>query len=363
MSKIVEPKENIIYSKNLYLQRLKDCNELKDLFIETITSIIAPKYDEINRCFAERLVEIDLKGYDEYGYFTLGKEIWTIFKRDDNSLVGFEVITRKRGGSIKLGPTYIKPEHRGNRFSKEVIETLCNEYVSYGARKVYVTAPLEHIPTAILDFEHLKFKLEAVLNSHYSETSSERVCGKVIKESFEEEAPVLRISIGKEKVENIQYNFSSISFGKLKDFIFEYMSINFGDIDDVFVRSIWNNVATENIKKEYEKKEKDIFLSEKNSKINALVVACSKRGGNYKISPFLIANDFLNEENIQMLVENIEERAWKIKRRKITFFIPIDEVIISNVLSRRNYYSEGILREPYKMNKDFIVFSKFGGNH
>ena len=98
-----------------------------------------------------------------------------------------------------------------------------------------------------------------------------------------------------------------------------------------------------------------------NDEIECLVIATPKRGGNYKVSPFLINDSYLNENNIMKLVKEIEKSALLLERRKISIFVPVGEIVISNTLSLKNYFCEGILREPYKENCDIIVFSKFLG--
>ena len=359
MCKILEYKNNESAVENLSIKRLRDFPIYYEDFVTFVTNSIKGNYDEIDETFAKRLIEIDKKGFDEYGFFTLGKDIWICFYNDVP--VGFEVITRKRGESIKLGPTYLLPEYRGKGFAKEMIEQICDEYVKNGTRKIYVTAPISNYSTAVLDYSKLNLKLEAILCKNYSKNSSDRVCGKIFYTKDNNESITVRIKQGTNLIKQVTKNIlSEINFEKLNDFVCKNMEPYFNDIDRTFTKTIIEASCEEN-KLMYEHKCKDSFIALENNEIKCLVVATPKRGGNYKVSPFLIEDSYLNENNIIKLVKETEKSAYLLKRRKISFFIPVGEVVIANTLSLENYFCEGILREPYKENCDIIVFSKFLG--
>ena len=111
--------ENIVL-ENMILKRLKHCPQYHDLFIEKVTGSIKQYYAEITSAFAQNLLSIELQGRDPYGFFTIGKDIWIAFEKDSERIIGFEVITRKRGGSIKLGPTYIESNVRKRGYATEI---------------------------------------------------------------------------------------------------------------------------------------------------------------------------------------------------------------------------------------------------
>lgn len=359
MSEILEYKNNEINFEKLTTKRLKDFPSYQNKFITFVTNSIKDNYEEIDQSFAKRLIEIDKVGFDEYGFFTLGKDIWIVFYGEKP--IGFEVITRKRGGSIKLGPTYLSPEYRGKGFAKEMIERICDNYIKDGIRKVYVTAPISNYSTAVLDYSKLNLKLEAILCKNYSKSSSERVCGKIFNTKNNNEKIAVRVKQGTNLIEKITKNrLSEINFEKLNDFVCENMKYYFNDIDRTFTKTIVD-ASNEKNKLIYEHKGKDSFIVVDGDEIECLIVATPKRGGNYKVSPFLISDSYLNEKNIIKLVKEIEKSAYLLKRRKISIFVSTGEVVVANTLSLEHYFCEGILKEPYKENCDIIVFSKFLG--
>lgn len=343
----------------LTIKRLKDFPNYQNDFITLVTNSIKNDYEEIDQNFAKRLIEIDKMGFDEYGFFTLGKDIWLAFY--DDIPIGFEVITRKRGGSIKLGPTYISSKYRGKGFATEMIDRICKKYVKNGIRKVYVTAPISNYSTAILDYSKLNLKLEAILCKNYSKSSSERVCGKVFTNRNNDDKLVIRVNQGTKLLTKIFKNeLMKINFKTLNDFVCKNMQNYFNDIDITFTKTIID-ASNEKNKLIYEHKGKDSFAVLDSDKIECLIVATPKRGGNYKVSPFLISDDYLNETNIIKIVKELENSANLLNRRKISIFIPVGEIVIANVLSLQQYFCEGILKEPYKENCDVIIFSKFLG--
>ncbi len=344
--------------ENINLKRLKYFNEYHKSFINIVLESIQNNYDEIDDKFPKKLIEVDSAEFDEHGYFTLGKDIWILLV--DNKIVGFEVITRKRGGSIKLGPTYISPDFRGKGLAKKMIELLCREYKNNGARKVYVTAPLNNYSTSKLDYENLGFKLEAVLYKNYSNKNSERVCGKFLNTNLlcNKNSNPVRVNEGPLTIEKIlKNNISKFSFDDIKMYIEENMCKYFDDIDVTFVKSLCR-VVEKSDKLIYDEKNKDAYFSIDKNEISSLAIATPKRGGNYKVSPFIISDKYLNKNNVDLMVNSIEQGATNLNRKKISIFIPVCEVKISNYISNNGYICEGIIREPYKPGVDIIIFSK-----
>lgn len=80
MSEILEHKNNEFNSEKLTIKRLKDFPSYQNNFITFVTnSIKNDNYEEIDQNFAKRLIEIDKMGFDEYGFFIIGKKIYGLF--------------------------------------------------------------------------------------------------------------------------------------------------------------------------------------------------------------------------------------------------------------------------------------------
>lgn len=360
MSRLKEPTIKEIKLDDCFIKRLKYYPNYNEDFVASVANNISTLYDETSINYAKRLIEIDSKGTDDVGYFTLGKDIWIILEKNTDKLIGYEVITRKRGGSIKLGPTFIKEEFRGKGFASKCDLSLFQLYAENGARKVYLTAPINDLSSAKLDFQKLGLKLEAVLHKHYSSNFSERICGRFLNEednSFES----LNLETGKcgdklinkitlNNIEDNQINF-------LSKLIMEYMSKYCDDIDEVFTNNLINHAKFNN-NDSFENKNKDIFIFSDNDKIIGLCVATVKRGGTYKIIPFILNEDYLNKTNLENIFQQVELNARKLNRKKITVFIPVQQFTLLGLFSEY-CISEGILKAPYKRNQDITIMSKF----
>jgi len=351
--------DEMIVLQNFRLTRLRNYPDYFDLFIEKVTSSIESYYDEITSDFAHNLLNIEIEGKDPNGFFTIGKDIWVAISNDDNRIIGFEVITRKRGGSIKLGPTFMEKDIRNHGYASEMIEGLIAEYKSHGFRKIYVTAPLSHKSTAVLDYCKLKFKLEAILCRHYAINSSDRVCGLVFEHETAENTLFLRINGGEKLITQYSRSFDKeLDIATLSTFVIQNMQDYFSEIDENFVKAILKGIRT-GIDNQYELKGKCAIFGWHNKQLVATIIATKKRGGVLKIVPFLIEDEYVNRINISHILNEIENVAKENSRRKITIFIPVTDLTVSNLISENGYLSEGILREPYKKNIDVIVFSKF----
>lgn len=359
MEKLEMPLLEQINGNDIVIKRLRDCPEYAEDFIYSITNAIDKAYDEITTSFAENLIRIDKNGFDEYGFFSLGKDIWVVFDKEESCLLGYEVITRKRGGCIKIGPTYIKPFARGKGYAVQTIRELITVYRELGARKVYVTAPLGNQYTLSLDFQHLAFKLEIILHKHYSDKGSERVCGKFIAERTVDTPLIPRVHYGSRKFKSVLINdFGNYSSEEFSRFIVRNMAFDYDDIDETFVDGLYNGVNI-GLNTNYEKKGKLLVNSFSDSSLESVAVITLKRGGVMKVNPFIIKDDFLCFENIERILEEIEKKAIEYRRRKITFLISVRDIIVANILCCNQYICEGVIREPYKIGIDMIVLSRF----
>lgn len=359
MSILRSPSFDEIRLETIVLRRFRNYPQYCSHFIDCITTTISKDYAEITSAFAESLIRIDQKGFDEFGYFSIGKDIWMICGRNSIEPLGYEVITRKRGGCIKIGPTFLIPSVRGKGYASKAIEGLLKEYEKVGARKVYVTAPLNHESTAILDFFRLKLKVEAILSNHYSDNSSERVCGRFLGNSREEIPVIPRVNLGQYDITEVLINdIHNVGKEEFKEFILLNMSKTYDDIDQQFIDNLIESVSRD-FDKKYEEKGKKVFLAAYNSKLGGVSVATLKRGGVFKVAPFLVADDFITKDNVKRMLAKMEICAKEKSRRKITIFIAAKDVVVANILSNNAYICEGILREPYKVGFDMIVFSKF----
>ena len=234
-----------------------------------------------------------------------------------------------------------------------------------GARKMYVTAPLNNAPTAVLDFQKLHLKMEALLSRHYHIKSSERVCGKFLEDSrgVESSTPSrLELSLANNTSANASIEINNLQtelpLSLLSNFIRTNMSHYYDDIDDDFVRALVH--GTEESPKVYEKKAKILLtIVHDTTKLAGVAALTPKRGGSLKISPLIIDHKVVCKKVLGDLLDMIMLQARRMSRRKITIILPVSCIAMIDVILAHGYVSEGILREPYKRSVDMVVLSKF----
>ena len=137
-----------------------------DPFVSWVTEEIPKNYDDIDHSFAESIFTTHLRGSDSRGFFTKRKTIWGLY--DDAGLVGFNVITEKRGGSVKSGPLILAPSIRrqgvGSDFKKEVVDY----YRRAGSHKAYATVSSRNSAAMMMNLR-LGWDIEAVLSNQHGE--------------------------------------------------------------------------------------------------------------------------------------------------------------------------------------------------
>jgi len=315
---------NITISNNL---NDVDFQKFKNFFSETIIDL----YPDSTLKTAESIIEKHKLGFDNKGYFTKSKTIWKGLDEFGN-VVAFTVVSEKRGGSIKFGPTMVDKEKRKQGIGSTFRSLVENHYRNLGYRKAYSTTNLKNY-AGIYYILKIGYKVELHLKNHYSKTEDEIVLSKMLN-------PINK----KEEVSIIN---------NLQKHIMDYMIKYYDEITDVFFENI-NKTATNNhtfTENCYINKKKYIFQNDL-EKLYAVVF--QKRGGCAKICP-LILND--NEKSNFDFISNLIEFYKNTPVHKLYTFIPVEKYSDFSLLKKIGFYTEGIIAEPYKKNIDLIMLS------
>ncbi|MDR2652368.1 MAG: hypothetical protein LBC68_08670 [Prevotellaceae bacterium] len=172
---------------------------------------------------AESIIEKHKLGVDNNGYFTKKKTIWKGLD-ESNNIVAFTVVSEKRGGSIKFGPTIVDKTKIRQGIGSNFRLLVENYYQNLGYRKAYSTTNIKNYP-AIYYILKIGYKIELHLQKHYSKYSDELVLSKMLN-------PTCR----NEKISQIQ---------NISKYIANYMTTYYDEIDDAFFENI-NKTATTN---------------------------------------------------------------------------------------------------------------------
>ncbi len=312
------------------------------------TTFVPDVYDDIDSTFIDHIVEAHAKGRDPYGYFTLEKTVYALLK--DDSVVGYTVTTRKRGKSVKFGPTVLEKQWRhhglGPRFRTRIDSSLRSD----GIRKTYSTIP----ETGESVFSYLikaGYNVEAHMRRQYNENHSELVFGKVLNSGTVRHKPELQ----REQTDHIDCAVGSAAFDGFSEFVISSAEPWYDEINEEFTRAV-AEAEQRGFRAEYSKKGKRVFIGHQNGEIRAVAIATLKRGGAVKISP--VFTDVVGK-GLSEFLQYIEADLQEIDEvRKYYTHIPVLDTEVAAFLRAAGYQSEGILREPYKSGIDMVFFGK-----
>src|SRR3989339_157404 len=327
------------------------------LFIKPITNIkeekifrylyetdIVPYYDGCEGYF-NRLLDVNKHGFDNFGYFTQKKDIWTFHQ--DKKIIGFTVSTLKRGGSLKFGPTVLLPDKRGLGLGTKL--KLLVELKYPNIRKFYCTVP-ETNYAGIKSNIRAGYRIEAHLLNQYGNGKNELVFGKLIKPNIPKLfQPFVNINTNSIRI----LNGNELDYKNLQEIVHLLLSPWYDDINNEFINGLINGMK-QNL--DISRKCKKVGIALQNEIPIGIIIVTHKRGGATKCSPFI-----LNQNNLvcfQKLLEYASKSFIEFLSRKSYIHIPIlQSFTIQNAINL-GYKPEGILQEPYKPGIDVLVIGK-----
>jgi len=311
----------------------RDFQYFRDLFVETII----PLYPHSTLKSAESIIEKHKLGFDYVGYFTKKKTIWKCTDGMGNT-VAFTVISEKRGGSIKFGPTMVDKNKRGQGIGSVFRRLVEDYYRNLGHRKSYSTTNLTN-NAAIRYILKIGYKIELHLTKHYSKTTDEIVLSKMLNPTNE--------------LKPASNNKKTLMVLNSQPHITDYMTKYYDDIDNVFFENINKTVTTNHTFTEncFIGKKKSIF---ENDLEKLYAVTFPKRGGCVKICPLILNND---AKTSLVFVHDIIRFYERTSVHKLYTFVPVEKYFDISLLKKAGFYTEGILAEPYKKGVDLIMLS------
>lgn len=321
-----------------------------DKFRRLVIKEIGPKYLDITEKYAIQALNIHKQGYDPVGFLTLKKEIISILN-ERKSLIGFCVLTYKRGGSVKTGPTIFLKRYQKHGYGILLRKALEEKLKQEGMRKVYCTSSSNN--KAVVRYLLASgYKVEIQLAKQYG-IYDELVFGKFLIETPSQNIPLV--------LPDLQKNpgiLHEVNIEKLKtqfvDFIQKQFSIDVIEIS----KKVAKNFVRDSFRSKdltYEDKPKKIFAFSFRNKIGATALLLPKRGGSIKC---VLLSSVKNVKLIREMINKVEEYAIQENRHRLYFTIPENRLDIIHALKEENYKIEGILHSPYKANVNFYVIFK-----
>ncbi len=316
-------------------------------------------YDEIDRSFPDRILETHRRGHDRFGYFTLTKKVYTVLH--EGEVAGYTVVTWKRGGSVKFGPTLLKLEFQNLGLGPRIRRVLDDHLAAKGARKSYSTIPDTHL-IAVRYLIKSGHRIEGHLRQHYTPEHDDLVFGRILKPqapSKHPKPPTRRTGADLLILDEVG------ELDSFTDFLMKAMPAWYDGIDETFAKSVVT-AQTRFDEGDLSEKGKKVFIGLDGSDIVVALICSIKRGGAVKLSPLV---SIVEVEAARLVLEAAEKYFVSLNRvRKLYSLVPLTDVDLASLFRDRGYQAEGILREPYRPGIDMIVYGALrdeiaGGPH
>lgn len=326
----------------LPLQGVSEAN----LFTSLYERYVRPHYPD-SEDYAAFVLKSHKAGIDEIGYLTKRKIIWILWRHGNP--VGFTVVTEKRGGSIKFGPSALVPAARGEKLGTALRLLVEAKYPL--ARKAYNTLPDYNTP-ALRYVLRAGYQIEAHLQDQYRPASGEYVVGKLLRRPVFALSGDLADQCTKGRLRIC--SGSQFSCSELALLVATLLEGHYKEIDTTFSRSLLSAMQRES--KTFSAKYKKLFIAIRGVQPVGIVIATPKRGGALKCSPLVVRG--IDSLCMQALIEKASGAFPEHALRKLYFHIPVQCQWMITTALRMEFIQEGILREPYIEGTDMAVFGR-----
>lgn len=319
------------------------------LFKSLYNDYVKPHYAE-SEDYAEFVTSSHFASEDYFGYFTKRKTIWSFYKEPLNHPIGFTVVTEKRGGSIKFGPSVLQRAYRGLGLGSDfrILVEGCYPY----ARKAYNTLPDTNL-AALSYVLKAGYKVEAHLLDQYREGQGEFVVGKLFHEDVKSGSDR---NFPRQDVTGILsvQRAGQIPLEKLHRIVSTLLSGSYDEIDEGFVNGILRACAGESVMLSH--KTKQLFIATRSGTPIGLIVATPKRGGALKCSPIALRSR--DSEAFVSLLHHAVNAFPQRHVRKLYMHVPDVDCWMLQQTKAYGFEAEGILRQPYREGVDMTVLGK-----
>lgn len=351
-----------------------DLNSFKRLVYENVSI----HYAETERSYAEYIVKSHEKKRDIFGCVSLHKTIWVLRHLTQQSIYparGFTVVTEKRGGAIKFGPTVLVPEYQGKGLASQMKAEIEKFYSQQGGfRRAYSTVCDNGIAFRSFTHGRNKYHVEFKLKQHYGTDRDEAVLYKMLQAGenniFDVEQVEQKMLLSYANRFGSTNTQTSVLSGNdqtsnkhFKEFLLDaiypaYENEYYGGFDEEYADAIIQASCAENTPIDaefYLRRRRFVYLRRNSEKILTVIIATPKRGGAVHLGPFLLAGE--TAEGVKILTD-VETRLQNLGRRKLFAIIPELDIQLRAILLNRNFVCEGILHEPYHPGINMQLFSK-----
>lgn len=265
-------------------------------------------------------------------------------------LIGFTVLTYKKGHSVKTGPTLFFEEFRNDGYGYLLRTAIENRVRRKGFKKVYCTATISN-KRVVNYLLSSGYKIEVQLSKQYG-LHDELIFGKFVDESkkriVKKDSLHSRGGTCRKVDRHDAKNPTLINFIR-EEFSKDIIKISKKNSEAFIVAGLEEETS-------YLKKTKRLFIAENRNEVLAAAICLPKRGGAQKI---VLLSRTENLKTLAHLLKLIESDAKQKGRKKLYITLPENKRSLHDLLIKNGFLLEGFLEQPYKRNVNVYIYSKF----
>jgi predicted transcriptional regulator len=323
-------------------------------FTALVTRHITDSYLETGARYAQAIIRMNSLNEDFEGILTLRKLIKRVLVSGD--LAGFTVLTEKIGGSIKTGPTMLRPKYQRRGIGPQVRAALHEGLIRSGHRKIYCTVPANKIPV-IAYLLKSGYSVEGCLKRNYHSGHDELVFGMMLYDSHRESGEPFKRST--RKIERIA-RLRGLS-SEAVEFTQKVFTRDVAPVDSAWtLRQL--GIAAGFRKGTRAFKSRLAYVGRIGKAILAMVLCVFKRGGSVKL---VVLSETENPQSLTTLITFAEKSVLDLlprRTRKFYAHVPLVDSKIVEAFVESDYFPEGILQRPYNDSYDYVVLAKDSGD-
>src|ERR1700722_1378663 len=306
-----------------------------------IRSEVAPFYEDIDDDFIRQVLEVETGAVAAFS--TIRKHV--LEARWRRTIIGYTVLTEKKHGAWKSGPTIIAPEFRGLRFGS-VLRNRIEEYCKRrGARAIYCTCS-DAKPAVVSYLVNAGMQLQARLSGHLARDRDELVFAKQLSESVTKSRkwrgvtrPSRSTTVRVKRVVS-----AAAEVQKILAFTLKYLAAWYFRAEPSLLNAIATGmIAYERAEGNYSSKNRVLYGAfSGRGKILGVLLLTTKRSGMSKLN-IVMSSD--SERIATPLVRRVLRDFRTCRRLYVT--VPCDRVDPLAAIDACGFKVEGILSDPF----------------
>ncbi|MDX2079923.1 MAG: hypothetical protein SFU53_04005 [Terrimicrobiaceae bacterium] len=325
--------------------RKKNISEFRELVFESV----ATAYEDIDDDFVNEVVFPDRS--IKAAFSTEKKLLYEL--NLGKVTLGYTVLSVKKFGAVKTGPTLLRDSYRGLGIGVDVRMAILKSCKALGYRKLYCTCPSNR-PHVILYLLRAGMRLEAVLSHHLHRDRDEYVLGTLLRSAPAASISVSKVTSNRGTVRNlVEVGQSHKMWKSVSPFLQKWSSAWYYSFNSTDAESLMQGIINHaGGIRSFSAKPRRIFgMQEGARRLVCLLVLTEKRSGMAKLNLFSSFDSF--DEILSLL-------KWALSRaqyRRYYVTLPVDKCKAILAFLQMGFRVEGRLEQPFE-NVDHVALGK-----